>query len=98
MRVNQVNISGVYQLDQVENYGKYLLALDIPKFAVRNIETMKYVCNCYNPNSTTTQFNKALGGFDTKTTLNTTTLHPQQKLNTSNISVLTDPILTKPHR
>ena len=45
MTGDQVNISGVYMLDQVENYGKYLLALDIPKFAVRNIETIKYVCN-----------------------------------------------------
>merc|ERR1719245_930639 len=37
----EVNISGVYLLDQVENYGKYLLAMDIPEIAVRNIETMK---------------------------------------------------------
>ena len=33
-----LNISGVYQLEEVENYGKYLLAMDIPKRAVRHLE------------------------------------------------------------
>jgi len=37
----QVNMSGVYLLDEVENYGEYLLAMDIPERAVRNIEHMK---------------------------------------------------------
>ena len=36
-----VNISGVYELEEVENYGEYLLAMDIPERAVRNIENMK---------------------------------------------------------
>ena len=29
-----LNISGVYQLEEVENYRKYLLAMNIPKRAV----------------------------------------------------------------
>eukprot|EP00090_Calanus_glacialis_P001577 TRINITY_DN11146_c0_g1_i1.p1 TRINITY_DN11146_c0_g1~~TRINITY_DN11146_c0_g1_i1.p1 ORF type:complete len:220 (-),score=53.76 TRINITY_DN11146_c0_g1_i1:110-769(-) len=36
-----VNISGVYLLEEVENYGEYLLAMDIPERAVRNIESLK---------------------------------------------------------
>ena len=34
----QVIISGVYKLDEVENYGKYLLAMDIPKRVARRLE------------------------------------------------------------
>eukprot|EP00090_Calanus_glacialis_P001578 TRINITY_DN11146_c1_g1_i1.p2 TRINITY_DN11146_c1_g1~~TRINITY_DN11146_c1_g1_i1.p2 ORF type:complete len:159 (-),score=39.55 TRINITY_DN11146_c1_g1_i1:133-609(-) len=37
-REEQVDISGVYQLEEVENYGVYLLAMER---AVRNIENMK---------------------------------------------------------
>ena len=36
-----VNISGVYLLEEVENYGKYLLAMDIPERVVKNIESLK---------------------------------------------------------
>jgi hypothetical protein len=36
-----VDISGVYQLEEVENYGKYLLAMEIPERAVRKIESLK---------------------------------------------------------
>ena len=34
----QVNISGVYQLEEVENYEEYLLAMDIPKRVARRLE------------------------------------------------------------
>jgi hypothetical protein len=36
-----VNISGVYLLEEVENYDNYLLALDIPERVVRNLESLK---------------------------------------------------------
>lgn len=36
-----LDISGVYQLEEVENYGEYLLAMDIPERAVRHMEKLK---------------------------------------------------------
>ena len=36
-----VNISGEYMVEEVENYGKYLLPMDIPERVVRNIESLK---------------------------------------------------------
>jgi hypothetical protein len=39
----QVNISGVYQLEEVENYEEYLLAMEIPPAAVRHIKLIKWV-------------------------------------------------------
>jgi hypothetical protein len=33
-----LNISGVYQLEEVENYGEYLQAMDIPKKEIRHLE------------------------------------------------------------
>jgi hypothetical protein len=38
-----VNISGMYQLEEVENYEEYLLATEIPPAAVRHIKMMKWV-------------------------------------------------------
>ena len=37
----QVNVSGVYQLEEVENYEEYLLAMDIHPAAVRHIKMLK---------------------------------------------------------
>jgi hypothetical protein len=37
----QVDISGVYQLEEVENYEEYLLAMEIPPAAVRHIKMIK---------------------------------------------------------
>ena len=37
----QVDISGVYQLEEVENYEEYLLAMDIHPAAVRHIKMLK---------------------------------------------------------
>jgi hypothetical protein len=38
----QVNMLGVYQLEQVENYEEYLLAMKIPAAAVKHIQMMKW--------------------------------------------------------
>ena len=40
-REEQVDISGVYQLEEVENYEEYLLAMDIHPAAVRHIKMLK---------------------------------------------------------
>ena len=39
---HQVDISGVYQLEEVENYEEYLLAMEIPVAAVRHIKMIKW--------------------------------------------------------
>ena len=39
----QVDISGVYQLEEVENYEEYLLALEIPPAAVKHIKMQRWV-------------------------------------------------------
>jgi hypothetical protein len=36
-----VNISGVYQLEEVDNYAKYLLAMDIPERVIRHLENLR---------------------------------------------------------
>ena len=38
-----VNMSGVYQLEAVQNYGEYLMAMDIPERVVRHMEKFKLV-------------------------------------------------------
>ena len=38
-----MNISGVYQLEDVENYMEYLLAMDIPERVVRHLARMRCV-------------------------------------------------------
>ena len=40
-REEQVDISGVYQLEEVENYEEYLLAMEIPPAAVRHIKMIR---------------------------------------------------------
>ena len=39
----QVDIYGVYQLEEVENYEEYLLAMEIPPAAVRHIKMLRWV-------------------------------------------------------
>ena len=34
-------MSGVYQLEEVENYREYLLAMDIPETMVKHLEGLK---------------------------------------------------------
>jgi hypothetical protein len=36
-----VNVSGVYQLEEVDNYGNYLLAMNIPERVVRHLEKLR---------------------------------------------------------
>ena len=36
-----VNISGVYQLEDVDNYGEYLMAMDIPEKVAKYIVKLK---------------------------------------------------------
>jgi hypothetical protein len=36
-----VNISGVYQLEEVDNYSNYLLTMNIPERVVRHLEKLK---------------------------------------------------------
>ena len=40
---HQVDISGVYQLEEVDNYEVYLLAMEIPVAAVRHIKMIRWV-------------------------------------------------------